>query len=262
MDAVTPNRMDPGFAALACGLLGLAALTQQCAAQGNGTQSLVVPNVDASRPGPTYRDDPFTIGSRYLLEVYDASQFPSLSQGGVITGISFREDEGRGGFDAKYSAVKIQLATFPQAVNTLPASYNASNYKDSTVVYSHQDVRLTGQGSTSLSVPPPFELRFAFDKPFVYNPAAGNLLVYIDLGLLVAGGVEVDVDDSRPNFSHPAGYSVAGPGPLPPFGGVPGPEVLVAQFEYSAVPEPRTGAILVLGALFWVGRRESRKQSA
>ncbi len=231
-------------------------------AQGVPTDLLVVPNSDASRPGPQRIDDPFTSGSRYLLQVYDASEFAPLSQGGYITGVSFRAEEGRGGFDATYSSAKVQLATFPQPINTLPASYSAENYKDSTTVYSHSNVRFLGEGSTSVAVPAPFEIRLAFDSPFPYNSSAGNLLVFLELGSRVSGGVSLDADDFQPNYKRPLGYSVSGPGPPPPFGGTPGPEVLVGQFTYTTIPEPRSFTIEIFGALLFLGKYEYRKRLA
>lgn len=202
-----------------------------------GQGALVVPNDQSSTPGAASTQLPWQ-GNTHWLQVYDASQFMPLNQGGAyLTAVTFRAEEGNsGGFDVTYSHFELQLATFAQPLDSLPADFVPSNYADTTLVFDKDNVRLTGETSTSIAVPSPFQIRMEFDRPFLYNPRSGHLLMYLRSGSATAPvGTSTRVDTDGFVFPYPARASY--PGVLSPNVAV--PVALVGQFSYTAVPEPR-----------------------
>jgi hypothetical protein len=91
--------------------------------------------------------------------------------------------------------------------------------------------------------PKDFTVNFSI-TPFIYDPAAGNLLM--DVRASEAGGgisAFLDAESGSPFTSHVDAPSIAAAS------GDPFSTGLVTQFQFTAVPEPLTLVLFLLGAL-------------
>jgi hypothetical protein len=209
---------------------------------------VVIPNGFSNVPGSAYTLGPFQGLNTYLIQVYDASQFSEIAQGAYLTGVSFRAQEGGSPFDATYSHFEVQMATFARPINKIDTAFSPGFYPDTTITFSRDNVHLSGSASTKPDVPAPFGLHITFDKPFLYNPKNGNLLMYLHANELLSGTqIEVDTEGS---LLPPVAYFAAGIVNGPSFGRV--DVALISKFDYTAVPEPASAALLLVGMLLFV----------
>jgi hypothetical protein len=205
---------------------------------------LVVPSELADKPANAATEGIWS-GNEEWIQAYSASQFAPLVQGGYVTGISFRAEEGRVlGFDVTYSHFEVQLATLKKPIGEVDLDFIPGRYADTTLVFARDNVHLIGASSTSPAIPAPFEITIPFDTPFPYNSTAGNLLIHLRSGP-VTTAISTRVDLIGGTLTPlPISYVVAHPGPFA------GPEVsyggMPTQFTFQAVPEPSAVSLFTL----------------
>jgi MYXO-CTERM domain-containing protein len=148
--------------------------------------SIVAPNGDATTEGNSNNVSPFSAGwfgtnptARYQ-QVYNSNQFAAAGSTMDIGAIAFR-------FASIVAAqtetdvfpdVQIDLSTTAAAADGLSATFANNVGANNTVVYSGP---LTLVGTPLGDSPNPFNLVINLQKPFIYTPAQGNLLLDISI---------------------------------------------------------------------------------
>jgi len=172
--------------------------------------------------------------------------FSAFPQGLTIGEIVFRIDGlfGRG-LETTLAGVEINLSTTSRSPDALSSLFDQNVGGD--------DRRVVGPGPIHLSAFPgllPNGWAVGFDftaNPFVYNPAAGNLL----LDIKVFNGANTSPFDAV-DVAGDSVSSVFAYGNPMPTSGQPSSLGLATLFAVQAVPEPGTVSLLLLGlGMIW-----------
>lgn len=159
----------------------LAAFLGPCITFELGAQVIVVPNSLAASDGNTFVTAP-TGGPTSLreMQVFDASQFGALSGPSFLTGIAYRPDRIAGPSGPRSVTLRIYASTTSRSVAGLSTTFDQNIGADNTLVFSGTldwtTGNLPGPGNTRQ-----FDVLFPFTTPFLYDPAAGNLLLEMRL---------------------------------------------------------------------------------
>lgn len=157
-----------------------------------------------------------------------------------ITGVAFRVADGASSsFDAVIRDLDIRLSTTPVTPEFMNSSYFANRGTDELSVFSRENIAIFATGGLPQN---PFEVKFTFDSPFVYDPSSGNLLMYIANN----GPSGAPTPREQALDAHTFGALDS----TTPFASVRGSGVsnargLVAEFAWVAVPEP--GVLTLIG---------------
>jgi hypothetical protein len=186
-------------------------------------------------------NNPGTFGA-YFQQVYNSSSFNSSININEITFYNSLSSSGApaaGVFDIFLSVSNANIATFDTSNSTTTPYYSSSF----TQVY-HGTLPPISGGKLDLNL----------SSAFNYDPTQGNLLLTIRNNDYSSGnGLFLDADLNNPNInwrmsSYPYDFN----------------EGLVTGFNVSAVPEPSTWAMMILGFAgvgFMAYRRESKPAS-
>lgn len=202
--------------------------------------------------GDSWNVGPF--GGRFQ-QVYEASDFQSISNGGWIRWMQFRLDSpsALGGISITWSNVQINLSTTsktPFGPNMLHNTFSDNIGSDDTVVFGPKSLRLSAVQATG--EPQPFFLQVSFDQPFLYNPADGNLLLDVrTVGGSTGGNNFYDAsaftDDSIACVANAQGSDFGFSEPA-----------LITAFFVTPIPEPSTWVLLLIGGsglAYWHKRK-------
>jgi hypothetical protein len=228
-------------------------------------QSVVVPNGSAGVEGTSGNGYPFNItafghAQQRYQQVYLSSQFPAGPL--TITSIAFRPDAGAGGaFAATLPSIQIDLSTTSGVPDGLSLTYAANVGANDTVVYGPAPLSLSSSFTGPPGGPKNFDIVINLTTPFVYNPAAGNLLMDVRnfgggtttfFDATNAPGIISRVYNEDGNVNATMGTpEVLGAG----YG-------LVTQFGFASVPEPGTFALVGASALAMMGYTWHRRRHA
>jgi len=208
-------------------------------------QVIVTPNALAGVEGNSFLTRPPT-AYRYM-QLISSSEFSALAGPVLITEFHFRPDAADSGAGSILtSGQQIFLSTTSQTVSTLSPTFANNIGADNTLV-------LTSGGFSTNNLPGPgnthqFDIAFPLTTPFLYNPAAGNLLLDIQSQQLSLSGQDFHLDAFFFDpLANAAGRSIFGPGAPNVAGGNIQPGAAVIQFGYTPVPEP-SGLILLATA--------------
>jgi hypothetical protein len=212
-----------GFAFLLAAFLGSCVTTELRA------QVIVVPNSLATNDGNVSLTAPAG-GPNSLREmrIYDAAQFGGLSGPSFLTQFAWRPDTTPGPSGPRSLALRIFASTTSRSVAGLSTTFAENIGADNTLVFSGTLIwataNLPGPGNTRQ-----FDVVFPFTTPFLYDPAAGNLLLEMQF---TANGEAIRVDavsgNSAVNKIQNLGSSTAPTGDF----GIP----QVTQFTFEPPP--------------------------
>ena len=194
---------------------------------------LVVPSGLESREGDS-ASGILTDQQLRLQEVYAASQFPTGTL--LISQLRLRPsvDFGTGAFSISISNIQINLSTTPRQPNNLSLVFAENIGADDTVVHSGR-LDVATQFSGPEQGPKTFDIIVPLQRPFAYNPAAGNLLVDIRnfSGFPVRHVIDLEAghDGASRLIAHSASATTA-------FIADPAADVLQIVYSQTNVPPP------------------------
>jgi hypothetical protein len=220
--------------------------------------TIVSPGADASIEGSSNNGYPFNLSffsltSMRYQQVFNSSEFSAAGGPMLITGIRFRPDTDTGAaFASTLSSVRIDLSTTSVNASTLGSVFAGNVGANNTVVFNGA-LSLSSAYTGPVGGPKNFDIVITLTTPFLYNSASGNLL--LDVRNFGGGGTtQFDSDVLPPTQRVWAGA----------VGDATGTNVgdtgLIAQFVYTAVPEPQMVSLAAFG-LAGMAARRLRKSS-
>ncbi|HQR09545.1 MAG TPA: PEP-CTERM sorting domain-containing protein [Gemmatales bacterium] len=226
-------------------------------------QNIVVPNSLTNVGGGADNGFPFNIDafgqvSMRYQQVYASDQFSLITSPTLITAISFRVGSNGSSFSSTLPSMQINLSTTGAAPDGLSTSFASNVGGDDTQVFSGS---LTLSSTNTGGPPPSFDIVISLQTPFLYDPAAGNLLM--DVRNFGAGSTtQFDaVFVNGDSVSRVSTFNTSVNSSTADFSDTLG---LVTQFSFAAVPEPTTWALIGVctvgtGAFTWNRRRKNIK---
>ena len=159
-----------GFAFLLAALLGSCVMTQLHA------QVVVVPNAQATNDGNARATTPTGAALVRAMRIFDAAQFAALSGPSFLTQFVWRPDRILGQSGPHSVNLRIYASTTTRSVAGLSMTFADNLGADNTLVFNGTlnwtTGNLPGPGNTRQ-----FDIVFPCTTPFLYDPAAGNLLL-------------------------------------------------------------------------------------
>jgi len=226
-------------------------LVSACAACAQGTLQVVVPSGLANVEGNTSTSDLFSTTPRQMVQVYAASEF-GLSAGttGLISSASFRLDGATAqSFGGVWPSATIYLSTTTRTPDSLSPILSDNVGGDAIQVFGGSLViRATNTGVS----PRMFEILMQFTTPFYYDPARGNLSMYI----LTTSGPTNLILDAEGTFGDSVGRVY---GPAGPNSGTVDSVGLVTRFGITPVPEPKPVIIALLMSMLTIALRHRKR---
>jgi hypothetical protein len=222
--------------------------------------SIVTPNGQVNVEGNGLNFYPFHLAgnggagpSQRYQQVYSASSFAILTEPSFITQIAFRPDNQFGGaFVGTLPDIQINLSTTSATPDTLSLTFASNVGANDTVVFTRGALALSSNFAGAFGAPKDFDIVITLTTPFLYDPAAGNLL--LDVRNFGGGSTTVfDMQEVAGDGVARVHTSSGSPGlvnsPTAARGDTGG---LVTKF--TIVPEPDALALLAAG-LFALARR-------
>lgn len=195
-----------------------------------------------------------TSSSSRVQQVYDRGAFPSgipPNSGFLIHTIYFRADENaRPGFgNANFTDVEVRLSTTSREPDGLSTLFSENIGADETTVFGRGALSLNWSGAS-------FVTGIQFDRPFLYNPAAGNLL----LDMRNYGPTDFPELDAFDIAGDAISIAIGRADSLSGFATSTRALATLFWVDIVPIPEPSTTALLLLGllALGWKWRRAKR----
>jgi hypothetical protein len=150
-------------------------------------QSFAIPNAYETVEGNSSSSYPFwdfgTNTVRYQ-QIYAASEFSNATNGGWIYQLNFRDDSERPydtyvGFNATLTNVEIRLSTTSRTPDGLSPVFSENVGIDQTLVFSN--FLAMSSAWQAFQQPQPWDIEVQLSTAFWYNPAAGNLLMDLQI---------------------------------------------------------------------------------
>jgi hypothetical protein len=234
------NGRSIGFALLLAVFVGACVTTELDA------QVIVVPNALATNDGDGSSTSTAGPASVRWLSIHDGSQFGALSGPSFLTQFAYRPDEIPGQSGPRSLTLQIFASTTSRSVDGLSTTFAENVGANNTLVFDGT-VNLTtgnlpGPGNTRQ-----FDYVFPFTTPFLYDPAAGNLV--LDLQIQSNGsGVTFDTVTGDPAIGRvfAFGSSTATTGDIR--------ASHVTQLTF--VPEPTVAVTVLLGLGLLIAKRK------
>ncbi|HUP81851.1 MAG TPA: hypothetical protein VM260_25090, partial [Pirellula sp.] len=207
--------------------------------------TLVIPNIYASVPGPGGGLSlPFTSNSRWQ-QIYTASEFSAVPPGILeIKELRFRIDEEYPigtSFSTIARGTSIFISTTTKTFETATAVYSQNIGDNLFEALPRSDLQLIGSKQTSTS----FDIAIPLPNHFLYDRTGGNLVIDIQ----VAGGANLPLIDQQANLLG-AAFSVGGALDAP--SGTKTRQAMITEIGFTSVPEPTTAVLLVFASIiFW-----------
>jgi hypothetical protein len=234
-----------GFAFLLAAFLGSCVTTELRA------QVIVVPNTLATNDGNSFGTTPSGPTSVREMQIYDASQFGALSGPSFLTQFAYRPDRILGQSGPRSVNLRIYASTTTRSVAGLSMTFADNLGADNTLVFNGTlnwtTGNLPGPGNTRQ-----FDIVFPCTTPFLYDPAAGNLLLDTQLS---GNGQSITLDTVEGNptareIVNTTSSTAVTAEFVAPF-------VQVTQFTF--VPEPSCLSLLTLAAIGMANRRRANR---
>ena len=159
-----------GFAFLLAAFMGSCVTTQLRA------QVVVVPNAQATNDGNASLTTPTGPALVRAMRIFDKSQFAALSGPSFLTKFAYRPDTILGESGPRSWTLRVYASTTSRSVAELSTTFAENFGTNNTLVFDGRvnvaTGNLPGPGNTRQ-----FDIVFPCTTPFLYDPAAGNLLL-------------------------------------------------------------------------------------
>jgi hypothetical protein len=181
-----------GFAFILGVALGSCVITELRA------QLVVAPNEMATIDGNSSIVAPAGPGSgiRYM-QIFDASQFGSLSGPSLLTQVALRPDTTSSPLGRRTFTYRVYASTTSRSVAGLSTTFADNLGTNNTLVFNgtftQRSENLPGPGDTRQ-----FDILYPFTTPFLYDPSAGNLLLDYQFDAATNEGAEWDAVTENP----------------------------------------------------------------
>jgi hypothetical protein len=227
------------FLALTTALLFVAPCAEK------GYCQIVIPGHRENSEGNT-AFEPFAVAPSRLQQVYAGSEFGGGNFAAYINGIVFRPDDATGQpFITTIPSVQIDLSTSSKVPDALSPVFADNVGADDKVVFGPGPLKLSSNGGLCGNGPCTFDIYVPFQRPFFYNPAAGNLL--LDIRTFIPATTTFYDAEYLPGGS----VSIVG-GLLGDTTGTTASRGLVTLFIVTPVPEASSVVLFLVGAGFLV----------
>jgi len=221
---------------------------------------IVSPAAQATTEGNVSNGFPFNItdfglNSQRYQQVYLASEFAGVRGPQFVTQIAFRPDATTGGaFSGTFPNIQINLSTTPRGPDGLSTTF-ADNVGANDTVVSSGPLTLSSAFAGPAAGPKAFDIVINLLAPFLYDPAAGNLL----LDVRNFGGGRTTAFDAQTTTGDPTSraFTMTANGVNDATGTL-DTDGLVTRFDLTPVPEPSGVALLGRGGVRlrgWLRRR-------
>jgi hypothetical protein len=170
-------------------------------------QEIVVPTALAEQDGNTQSTTPGDdnqSGIR-IQWMFDSSQFPALAGPAYLTGFASRPDRTPGASGPKTITVRVSASTTTRSLAQMSTRFSENVGANSTLVFDGtlalSSENLPGPGNTRQ-----FDYAYPFTTPFLYDPAAGNLVVELQIVHATGPSIRFDAVTGSPvvrNLSAP-----------------------------------------------------------
>jgi len=182
-----------GFALILAVALGSSVMTELRA------QVIVVPNTLATNDGNGTSTSVSGPASVRWLQIHDASQFGALSGPSFLTQFAYRPDRILGQSGPRSLTLRIYASTTSRSVAGLSTTFAENLGTNNALVFDGtvnvMTGNLPGPGNTRQ-----FDYVFPFTTPFLYDPAAGNLVL----------SLQIEADGSAVTFDTVSGNPATG----------------------------------------------------
>ena len=232
-----------GFAFLLAAMLGACVTTDLRA------QVVVVPNAQATNDGngsgTTVSGGPTSVRA---MRIFDASQFAAVSGPSLLTQFAWRPDMNLGQSGPRFVTLQIYASTTTRSVDGLSMTFADNLGADNTLVFNGtltwSTANLPGPGNTRQ-----FDIVFPLTTPFLYDPAAGNLLLDTQLS---GNGESITLDTV---VGNPTAREIVNPTSSNAVTATfVAPAVQVTQFTF--VPEPTVAVSVLFGLGLLIAKRK------
>ena len=208
--------------------------------------TLVVPGRFAKSEASSFTSLPFSRSKPVRVQHYYAPEF--FKKGGKLTAIAFRP-EGGTAFSAKAVALEIHAGQGPARVDRMSRNFARNRGKGWARYFGPKSIRLPAINRDK--GPRDFQVRFVFDRPMLFDPKLGGLLIEFVVTKQPPGRYEFDLGGScvspRGVFGAPACRGSNGKKPIadsPTIGLSWGKPFLMRVRQLL----PRAPALLILGS--------------
>jgi len=213
-----------GFAFILAAALGSCVITELRA------QVVVVPNTLATTDGDTNRTAAQGSVTIRVMQIVDASQFGALSGPSFLTQLAHRPDRNPGPVGPRTATLRIYASTTSRSVAGMSPTFSQNIGTNNTLVFDGtaplSTQNLPGPGNIRQ-----FDIVYPFTTAFLYDPAAGNLL--LDVQTSSGSGSALQWDAVTANPADPFVRTVLAPGsPTAPTGTF--ADSPVHQFTFAA----------------------------
>jgi hypothetical protein len=148
-----------------------------CASAELSAQVIVVPNAMATIDGNTSITTPQENSSVLrIMQIVDASQFAALSGPSLLTQVALRPDRIPGPSGPRPQTLRIYASTTSRTVASLSTSF-ANNLGPNNTLIFDGTLTLATQNTLGPGNTRQFDMVYQLTTPFLYNRAAGNLLL-------------------------------------------------------------------------------------
>lgn len=228
------SRRRPGISTLLGLVLQAGGMMTLCG------QTIVVPPHLAETDGNTSVQTPSgDAGGTRNMTIVDAAHFKSLTGPAYLTQFAYRPNGTPGPSGPRTGVLRIYASTTRKAMSDLSTRFDENLGPDTTLVFdgtlTWDSSDLPAGGNTRQ-----FDIRFPFTTPFLYDPAAGNLVLAIHIIEGHGNAYSWDAVSGDPTLR-----GLAGPGSEATVGQFGNPPVLQLTFEPAPVAHIRTSQVEV-----------------